>query len=126
MHHLRKDGLGPGLAALEAAEIDRGRHVRTLDERADPVATKSEALSTCSGQGLSTRTEITDTKIVDDLHGECKAHATLTAQLAMRGYCLSALSDGSFLIHRWNLSKPIADLRAAAAFLRQITGAGRA
>ena len=49
-----------------------------------------------------------------------KAKATLTAQLALRGFCLSELSDGSFLVHRWNLSRPLADLRAAAVFARQV------
>ena len=57
----------------------------------------------------------------DDL--SCKAKATITAQFARRGYSLSELSDGSFLVHRWNLARSLVDLRAASCFLRQIGGA---
>ena len=51
-----------------------------------------------------------------------KARASYTAELARRGYCLSELTDGSFLVHKWNYSRPLVDLRACAAFLRQVGG----
>ena len=53
---------------------------------------------------------------------ERKAVATLTAQFAMRGYELRLLGDGSLLVARWNLVRPLANLKAAEAFLRQIGG----
>lgn len=54
---------------------------------------------------------------------ERKALATLTAQLAIRGYALHQLADGSLMVSRWNLSRSMADLSAARAFLRQVGGA---
>ena len=55
--------------------------------------------------------------------GNCKAFATLSAQLALRGYSLHELSDETFFITRWNLSRHVADLQAVARFARQIGGA---
>jgi hypothetical protein len=55
--------------------------------------------------------------------GDCKAFASLRARLKSQGYSLQRLSDHSLLVHRWNYSRPLADLSQAAAFLRQIGGA---
>ena len=43
--------------------------------------------------------------------------------LAMAGFALLELSDGSLLATRWNLSRPLPDTTAALRFLRQIGGA---
>lgn len=49
--------------------------------------------------------------------------SALTARLASRhGISLVALADGSLLATRWNLTRPLADLRAAQIFARQIAG----
>lgn len=54
--------------------------------------------------------------------GDCKAFASLRTRLRTKGYSLQRLSDHSLLVHRWNYSRPLADLGQAAAFLRQIAG----
>ena len=51
-----------------------------------------------------------------------KTLATLTAQLAIRGYALHQLADGSLMVSRWNLSRPLAGLSADQAFLTQVGG----
>jgi hypothetical protein len=47
-----------------------------------------------------------------------KAFSSLAARLAVAGYSLFRLADDSFLITRWNLSKPCPDLLAVAHFAR--------
>jgi hypothetical protein len=48
---------------------------------------------------------------------------TLSARLALHhGICLIELADGSLLATRHNLTRPLADLRAAQNFARQILG----
>jgi hypothetical protein len=51
-----------------------------------------------------------------------KAFATVAAELALRGFALHELADGSYLVTRWNLTVPCASLGAAMAFLRQVKG----
>lgn len=46
-----------------------------------------------------------DQSISDD--GQRKALARLTAELALRGYELHELKDGSLMVSRWNLSKAL-------------------
>jgi hypothetical protein len=53
-----------------------------------------------------------------------KRFATLQALLALAGgFTLSELADGSYLVTRWDFCRPMADLRAVAAFVRQVGGA---
>lgn len=58
--------------------------------------------------------------IVTDLDAARKTYCTLRAHLALRGYSVFALSDETFIVSKWNLTKPLADLRALAVFARQI------
>lgn len=51
---------------------------------------------------------------------ESKAYATLAARLAIAGYGLHRLHDGSFLVHRWNFSRHLPDLHAVAKFLEAV------
>ena len=56
--------------------------------------------------------------------GEGLAHfASLRAKLSAKGYSLSELSCGGFLIARWNLTKNAPDLRSVGRFLRLLGGA---
>jgi hypothetical protein len=55
--------------------------------------------------------------------GSAHARALLMKLLADRGFTLTELSDGSYLVSRWNYSRPLADLHAAAVFARQAGGA---
>ena len=53
-----------------------------------------------------------------------KRFATLRAELAiLGGFTLLELADGSYLVTRWNCCRPLADLRAVAAFVRHVGGA---
>ena len=49
-----------------------------------------------------------------------KAFCTLAAKLALKGYSVFELTDGTFIASKWNLIKPLADPRALAVFARQI------
>ena len=61
---------------------------------------------------------------LDQAVGEELAHfASLQARLADKGYSLSELSCGGFLIARWNLTRNAPDLRAVGRFLRLVGGA---
>ena len=61
---------------------------------------------------------------LDQEFGEELAHfASLRAKLAEKGYSLSELSCGGYLIARWNLTRNAPDLRAVGRFLRLIGGA---
>ena len=52
-----------------------------------------------------------------------KALSNLRAELALAGgFVLHELTDGSFVVTRWNCCKPLADLDAVAAFLRMVGG----
>jgi hypothetical protein len=66
-------------------------------------------------------TEISEPIIGGD-ENERKSIATLAAQFALKGYSFQGLSDGSFLVHRWNLIRPLPDLLAARRFYRAIGG----
>jgi hypothetical protein len=52
-----------------------------------------------------------------------KLTATTKAQFAQLGFGLLELADGSFLATRWACCRPLVDLKAARAFLRQLGGA---
>lgn len=55
--------------------------------------------------------------------GERKLKASLQANLALAGgFSLIEMADGSYLITRWGLTKTLPDLRAVAAFARQVGG----
>lgn len=50
-----------------------------------------------------------------------KLKATLRAKLALAGgYVLLDLADGSYLITRWNLTRPCKDLREVQAVAMQV------
>ena len=47
---------------------------------------------------------------------DAKAKATLAAQLALRGFVMKELADGSFMVSRWNMACELPDLAAVGAF----------
>ena len=81
-----------------------------------------EALAGDTAQRSKDNTQ-DDTQIIGHGAGERKALATVTAQLAMRGFELHRMGDGSFLVTRWNLSRPLADLNAARRFAESVGAA---
>ena len=46
--------------------------------------------------------------------------ATLTAELAFRGYELRRTAEGTFIVHRWGLTQVLDSLDAVAGFARQV------
>lgn len=76
------------------------------------------AVGEVEGQGA------TDSLIFKQPTDDGKRVATLRAELAiLGGFTLLELADGSYLVTRWNCCRPLADLRAVAAFVRQVGGA---
>lgn len=54
--------------------------------------------------------------------GASKALATMQARAALCGCTLHQLSDGAYLVGKWNYSKAVPCLRAVGDLLRQIGG----
>lgn len=50
-----------------------------------------------------------------------KRLATAAARLALAGYTLTPLEDGSFLVARWNWARPLSDLDAVEQFLKRVS-----
>lgn len=50
-----------------------------------------------------------------------KRISTVRAELALKGYCLEQLADGSWLIARWGLaSSPMQDISEVETFARDL------
>ena len=118
-HH----GTLPGLAAPELAHQHHVDLPPLGAAAARAVVTPTSdnahlAVGAVEGQGT------TDFAIFDQRADDGKRFATLRAELAILGnFTLLELADGSYLVTRWNCCKPLADLRAVAAFVRQVGGA---
>lgn len=57
-----------------------------------------------------------------ELDEELDHFGCLRTKLAAKGYLLSELACGGFLIARWNLTRNAPDLRAVGHFLRAVGG----
>jgi prophage regulatory protein len=96
-------------------------HITTALARAPLFAPPNDETSAVGAvRGLNVQPT---SRSYDDDSGDCKAFASMRARFQLKGYSLQQLSCGGFLAHRWNYSRPLADLRQAAFFLRQIGGA---
>ena len=49
-----------------------------------------------------------------------KRRATLVAELALRGYALKRMAEGTFIEHRWGLTRALHSLDAVARFAQQV------
>ena len=49
-----------------------------------------------------------------------KAFATAQARLALAGFQLERMADGSFVVARWTMTRALADEAAVDAFMRQV------
>ena len=58
-----------------------------------------------------------------DLGYTDKTRATLAALLAIKGYSLHELADGTYLASKWNHTRPLRDLHAVQCFVRQVGAA---
>lgn len=92
---------------------------------AGPATPESdEALNRANGQGPGEqdRTDSQHSADAADCAQRCgKDFERLRAQLALAGgFELYALADGTFLVTRWDRSRPLHDLQAVEAFARQV------
>jgi hypothetical protein len=109
MAHYTNDGVMPGLAAPERQHVDARK-----DDARWPAGTFGQKdYSDFSPGGMPMQGETAHAKIV----------ATRRAELALLGgFTLVELADGSYLVTKWNCCRPLADLRAVTAFVRQVGG----
>lgn len=49
-----------------------------------------------------------------------KAFATMQARLALAGFQLERMADGSFVVARWTMTRSLADVAAVATFIVQV------
>jgi hypothetical protein len=119
-HH----GTVPGLAAPELAHHDIADLAPLGTVAAHAVVTPaSEKAPDAANVGGPVETEA-QCLIFEQPTDDDKRFATLQALLALAGgFTLSELADGSYLVTRWDFCRPMADLRAVAAFVRQVGGA---
>ena len=118
-HH----GVMPGLAAPELAhDVVDLPPLGTAAARA-VVTPTSEKAPDAANVGGPVQSE-TQCLIFEQHTDDGKRFATLQALLALAGgFTLLELADGSYLVTRWNCCRPLADLRAVAAFVRLVGGA---
>jgi hypothetical protein len=65
-----------------------------------------------------------DVRCIEEPSTREKIRAALAYKLAVAGgFTLLELSDRTFLVSRWNLSRHCADLQAVSAFARQVGAA---
>jgi hypothetical protein len=123
----RNHGSEPGPAAPELAHYDLVALAprSTAAARALKVNIREKAPDAANVEGpVRTRTSppiLAQTAYVG------KRFATLRAQLALKGYCLSRTDgdDGPVYFHvsRWDMVRELRDLAAVARFLDQVGGA---
>lgn len=51
-----------------------------------------------------------------------KTFATLQAEFALAGHELVRMADGSLLVSRWGLARPLASIEEARTWLARVTG----
>ena len=52
-----------------------------------------------------------------------KAFANAQAKLALAGFQLEQMADGSFVVARWTMTRSLADMPAVEAFMQQVGAA---
>lgn len=88
----------------------------------------AELLAAEYGEGREPASTAPLSSTLDSQHLHCaepdvqrKTLATLRASLALAGgYSLHELTDGSFLVARWNLTRTLPDLAAVRAFCKLV------
>ena len=85
------------------------RNYRVERGRTPKIAERAVAnmIPTATAQAAPAQTET---------RAETKRHATLQAQLALRGFVLRKLATGEFIVTRWGLCRELADIDAVARF----------
>ena len=119
-HHI--GAAAPGLATSETAAILCPAGAASV--ASDAVSTaglNAQKESTLRAATTQSRGQNDHCDFADD-EAKGKAHATIAARFAMRGYSLHQLADDTYLVTRWNLSRPCIDLYAVRRFLAQVEG----
>ena len=119
-HHI--GAAAPGLATSETAAILCPAGAASV--ASDAVSTAGlnpQKESTLRAATTQSREQNEHRDLADD-EAAGKARATMAARFAMRGYSLHQLADDTYLVTRWNLSRPCIDLYAVRRFLAQVEG----
>jgi hypothetical protein len=113
-------GQAPGSVAPEPTTSIRPTTRVLIDPHALPspewAAPKDTALAAKAAQSRE-QVEHVDSAPDD---GAGKAFATLRAELALIGYCLSPATWGGYRITRWNLQRDEGSLEGVRQFLRRV------
>jgi len=114
-HH----GTVPGLATPELAHLPVV-DLATLGAATAPPACLNPTSDNAPWQARVEGKEKADNRdfASDDAQG--KALATMKARAALCGCSLHEMTDGTFLVARWNYSKAVPCLRAVGDMLRQM------
>ena len=115
-------GFAPGLAASEtAANLCPAGSASVASDAVSTAGLNPQKESTLRAATTQSREQNEHRDFADD-EAKGKAHATIAARFAMRGYSLHQLADDTYLVTRWNLSRPCIDLYAVRRFLAQVEG----
>jgi hypothetical protein len=85
------------------------------------AAAKIEALPAATGQGFSEQAQTVSHQHTSG-EPDSKAFATMAARLALAGYSLHQLADGSYRVARQNFSARLRDFEALGQLVDQIGG----
>ena len=115
-------GTVPGLAAPETtANLCPASAASVASDAVSTAGLNPQKESTLRAATTQSRGQNDQCDFADD-EAAGKAHATIAARFAMRGYSLHQLADDTHLVTRWNLARPCIDLYAARRFLAQVEG----
>ncbi len=84
-------------------------------------AAKSDALAGDAAQGIESMAQTAKLDSATEAL-RVKRHATIQAQLALKGFVLQELAEGGWLITRWDRIRWLADLGEVESFLRRVGG----
>ena len=114
-------GHGPGLAAPKAAaSLCAAGAASVVADAVALAGLNAQKKSAPVSQATRSREQI-EHRNSATFAGADKAFLTLRAVLALKGYSLLQLQDGSFLVSRWTSSKALADLSAVEQFLKKVS-----
>lgn len=115
-------GHRPDFAAPESASRSGAAGAASLASGAEPhLRLNPQKESAPVADTTQSREQNAHPDVADD-EAAGNARATIAARFAMRGYSLHQLADDTYLVTRWNLSRPCVDLHAARRFLALVEG----
>ena len=106
--------------------VQHVQHAQTGAKNTVPRNNEAETTGRSLGSNLQTKTDGIDCASVAVDGQEAQSYgnrlATVTAQLAARGFSLYPLHDETLLVTRWNMTRVLPSIGAAESFLRMVGG----